>query len=339
MPDLLRIIQNSCPSLLTIYINCTNGKSIRKALKRVSEYFCKLLNDRLDCHAEPQKTWYRIPGSINTKDRSVVHVQHVSDERFTVQELLSEYLPSLPVAKRKKARPKPSSMDQIVVSHKGNVFRIHSNRTLQLNRLHDYQLLRSVYGIPRETLLFLYGVAWLQLHEETSSQLLDALFDFNKGFSEPLTKKEITSKFRTLPDLMRKSHYRFKNTTIMNWLGLSEENCQNLGLTLHTDAKTRKRLQQIQAGTTCKQNQQRRYEQVRQLYCEKKLKAGEIAQLLNCSKSTVEADITKIRKAIKETPAENNTLPVNELKETADFQHPGQRSCTPTETESLQATG
>lgn len=113
----------------------------------------------------------------------------------------------------------------------------------------------------------------------------------------------------------------------------------HLRLTLHTDAKTRKRLQQIQAGTTCKQNQQRRYEQVRQLYCEKKLKAGEIAQLLNCSKSTVEADITKIRKAIKETPAENNTLPVNELKETADFQHPGQRSCTPTETESLQATG
>ncbi|MGO5168967.1 hypothetical protein ACTQ5P_11880, partial [Bacillota bacterium LCP21S3_G6] len=68
-------------------------------------------------------------------------MQHVSDERFTVQELLSEYLPSLPVAKRKKARPKPSSMDQIVVSHKGNVFRIHSNRTLQLNWLHDYQLL------------------------------------------------------------------------------------------------------------------------------------------------------------------------------------------------------
>ena len=46
-----------------------------------------------------------------------------------------------------------------------------------------------------------------------------------------------------------------------------------------------------------------------------------------------------LESAIKETPAENNTLPVNELKETADFQHPGQRSCTPTETESLQATG
>ncbi len=294
-------------------INCANGRPLRKALKKATTFLCDLINDTLHCHAEPQKAWYRLPGSINSKDGSVVQVQHISDIRFSVQELLDEYLPTLPLSKaeynkkkatKKKGKSSTSTVpNDLVISHTGRVARIHSNRTLQLNRMGDYCILRTFPGIPREKLLYLYAVSWLQIHDTDSDQLMDELFQFNQGFPTPLPQKEIRSKLRTLPDLMKEKRYRYRNSTIMQELGLSEEDCQTLGLTLHTDMRTLRRQQQIKEGTTSKQKQQHRYEQVWQLYVEEKMKAADIAALLHYSRPTIENDITKIRKELRRRAA------------------------------------
>lgn len=304
--------------LLAEPINCSNGHSLQKALKKATCFFCNLLNEALDCHAEPQKAWYRLPGSINSKDGSVVAVQHISDVRFSVQELLNEYLPTLPLSKAEYSKKRKSSKrrdkssasaasEDLVVSHDGRVARIHSNRTLQLNRMSDYRILRTFLGIPREKLLFLYAVSWLQIHDNDQEQLMEELLRFNQGFPAPLPQKEVQSKFRTLPALMKEKRYRYRNSTIMQELGLSEDDCQSLGLTLHTDAKTLKRQQQIEAGNTSKQKQQRRYEQVWQLYVREKLGAADIAVLLGYSRATIKNDITRIRKELKTQAAEMNT--------------------------------
>ena len=132
---------------------------------------------------------------------------------------------------------------------------------------------------------------------------------FNEGFPNPLPEKEIKSKFHSFLQLVREKHYRFKNSTIMDIFKLSDEDCRALNLTLHTDARTRKRDQQIKEGKTSKQKQEKRYKQVKQLYGQQHMKAAEIAQILHYSISTIEADITRYRKEVRGQTGTSKSLP------------------------------
>ena len=199
--------------ILDAPIGCKNGHTLIKAIKLLQDTFVKRLNDSYNCNAERQtlSSYYRVPGSVNNKDGSYVQVMKITDDRFSVQELMDDYLP-----RYTGKRSKPIKKHYINTS------------TLCKNRIHDYEILRTVKDIPREKLCFLYANTYRQLYP--SQSCLSAVLKFNAGFSRPLSSKEIQSK---LGAQLRSGHiYRYRNQTVLNMLGISASLCRSLKLSL-----------------------------------------------------------------------------------------------------------
>ena len=112
---------------------------------------------------------------------------------YTGQELISEYLPDLPVP--------PEEYRKILVEREerrkngngqaGNHF--WANVLIGLRtRCEDLKKLRQKPGIHREELVFIYGTAFFPVHSDiTQGEFIDALLEFNAGFPNPLTTKEV----------------------------------------------------------------------------------------------------------------------------------------------------
>ena len=64
-------------------------KGSLKTLQSLVRRICDIINEAGDFHAEPQKlnSFYRFPGSTNSKDGSTVRVEQVSEVRMTFQEM------------------------------------------------------------------------------------------------------------------------------------------------------------------------------------------------------------------------------------------------------------
>lgn len=70
------------------------GKKMIRYLKKIQDYFCKIINTELDLHCERQKlaSYYRVPGSVNSKDGSIISVTKISSNKLSLDDL-SEYMP------------------------------------------------------------------------------------------------------------------------------------------------------------------------------------------------------------------------------------------------------
>jgi len=258
-----------------------SGKALTRALKKIARVITDRINDELDCFAELQKEYFRVPGSINSKDGSIVQIQKMSEEKYTVQELIEEYLPAWIPAKKNEKRKKKSS--------KRNSKRINGIETLQKRRMQDFETLRSYPGIPREKLSFFYINAWAQLHPDADwNDASRRLTGFNAGFPMPLKEKELKSKLRTTWD----KAYRYKDITIIQELGLDEETCRQLGLFMHTDARTVRR----------EERAARKARQADELYTlyRNGYTSSEIAERTGMKEGTVRDNITAIRSQMTE---------------------------------------
>ena len=227
-------------------ISMKYGKRILKGLEAAQKHFVSCLNEELDCHAEaqPVSSYYRIPGSHNSKDGTVIQLEKGSAITWTAQELMDEYLPDLPYTrqqydrlKRKKGTAKRTE---------GKTIRIFNNATLLVERLAAFERLRAWPDVPREKLVFLYGTTWRTMYPEADhDHWIDALLAFNEGFSSPLREKEVRSKFRTL------QIYKYKSSTICSELGLTEEVLSQYdALCLLTSKRDREKAAAVKAGET-----------------------------------------------------------------------------------------
>lgn len=260
--------------------NAGAARALYRGLKAVMAHLCEVINNTLDCGAEPQKAWYRIPGSVNTKNggAAVVEVVKVEDApRYTVQELLSEYLPDLPMSSKEYKKYRKNKK-------KGR----RSAASLQRMRIEDYKKLTAVPGIPRELLVFLYGAAYKELYGP--DRLMDALIEFNGSLYEPLRDKEVRSKFGHLGE----KFYKFTNDTIMAYLGLSESDCQELGLHLGKSKKKDSLGRQAARKAARAELEAARDSKIEELYS-LGYSAASIAELVDISESCARRRITSIR--------------------------------------------
>ena len=78
-------------------INCSCGKPMLKAITAIQKYICQMVNEEWNCNAEvqPISSYFRVPGSINSKSSSPVRIYETHTDKMTVQEMLTEYLPSI----------------------------------------------------------------------------------------------------------------------------------------------------------------------------------------------------------------------------------------------------
>lgn len=246
----LRLIYILSEPIYMKTINPVASQRLYKGLKAVMKRLCAIINDELGCDAEPQKAWYRLPGSLNTKVDGFPEVKMEKiegAERYTTQELMTEYLPSIPYSREEYAEIR-RKIRRERKNYKPNLKSVY---TLGKNRCEDYERLAFEPGIPRELLLFLYGVAYMQCHKNcTREELMSALYTFNMRYEVPLKKKEVESKMRTLFDHAPK--YKFSNNRIMEMLHIDESTCKALGLHLGASKKNAVRKKKAEAKASWK---------------------------------------------------------------------------------------
>lgn len=63
--------------------------------KMINEEFdyCDTMLESLEAEVNPATNFFRIPGSINTKEKQTIQIKHLTDERYTIQEFFTEYIP------------------------------------------------------------------------------------------------------------------------------------------------------------------------------------------------------------------------------------------------------
>lgn len=198
--------------------------------RRISEVFSKELKE-YGAEKQNLESYFRIPGSINTKNGAEIKVFSYDDAViYTLSELQELWLDELPKwYKKRKGRLKAPK--KVVKLH--NVYSLNCNRLMDFEKIQSY--LNSI-GVTelRVRLCFLYRNYILiklkyqngELKAEDYEFAKEEMLKFNNNFNEPLRGHIIESATR----VVNYRQYLYKNETLMDFLELDYELCDRLGL-------------------------------------------------------------------------------------------------------------
>lgn len=240
-------------------------------------------NENFGAESNPPTSFFRIPGSVNTKDGSTIKIEKITEERMSMQELFEEYV--LPIEMDRSAC-KNTWYDAWKVNSKAQIAGGFNIYRLWERRLALFEALQKDPEIGRKRLLFFVGVAYLQLGKaKTSSECVKLLLEFNRGLCKPLPEKEIESRYRQIKS------YNFKDVTICQILELPADTFSCL-TRKQKDAKRYqdKRDKQIAMGLAKFQKMQKRRNRIAYLLT-LKTKTSEMCKEFGVSISTIKRDI------------------------------------------------
>ena len=216
-----------------------NRNNLKVLCRRVSEVFA---NELKDYGAEKQniESYMRVPNSINSKNRATVKLIKCDNAiTYTLREIQELWLDELPKwYKKKKGRVKANN--KIIKLH--NVFTLNSNRLRDLEKIQEY--INSTGEMDyRSRLCFLYRNFYLvkekyqkgALTEEDYKQAEKEMLRFNNNFKEPYRNHVIEVSTRSV----NHTQYLYKNETLLNYLELTWEKCEELGLESIYEPKSR----------------------------------------------------------------------------------------------------
>ncbi|MEG1287645.1 MAG: DNA-binding response regulator [Clostridium sp.] len=157
----------------------------------------------------------RVPGSINSKSKTVVKILEEYDYIYDLREIQNNFLPELHPAVKKKGRPK-------------KIVFVHRERSLYYARIQDLSKLceLSEYKLKghRELILFLYRYYLCYFLEDTEKALEDTL-ELNSMFIPPIRKNEAVRATRSAEKVYttKNKDYKYKNETLIELLNITEE--------------------------------------------------------------------------------------------------------------------
>ena len=211
--------------------------------RRISEVFSQELKE-YGAEKQNLESYFRIPGSINTKNGAEIKVFSYDDSvRYTLNELQELWLDELPKwYKKRKGRVKAPK----------KVVKLHNVYSLNCNRLMDFEKIQShlnSIGVTelRARLCFLYRNYILiknkyqngELKAEDYEFAKEEMLKFNNKFNEPLRGHIIESATR----VVNYRQYLYKNETLIDFLELDYELCERLGLESIYKIKTRQEIE------------------------------------------------------------------------------------------------
>ena len=211
--------------------------------RRISEVFSHELKE-YGAEKQNLESYFRIPGSINTKNGAEIKVFSYDDSlRYTLSELQELWLDELPKwYKKRKGRVKAPK--KVVKLH--NVYSLNCNRLMDFEKIQSY--LNSI-GVTelRSRLCFLYRNYILiknkyqngELKAEDYELAKEEMLKFNNNFNEPLRGHIIESATR----VVNYRQYLYKNETLIDFLELDYELCERLGLESIYKIKTRQEIE------------------------------------------------------------------------------------------------
>ena len=183
--------------------------------KAVQEYFYNQLKSLgADRQALDATRILRVPGSINSKTKSVVNILDEYDYVYDLREIQKEFLEELRPDEKKKGRPKKINY-------------IYRERSLYYARIQDITKLCELreYDLKghREVILFLYRY-WLCSFTEDVKKALDDVLELNSMFIYPLKENEVIRATRSAEKcyLDKNKEYKYKNDTLIELLEITE---------------------------------------------------------------------------------------------------------------------
>ena len=282
-------------------INAVPSKAL-PLWKAVQEYLYKQLKCfGADRQALDATRILRVPGSINSKSKTVVRILDEYNYVYNLREIQNEFLPELKPYEKKKGRPKKINF----------IFR---ERSLYYGRIQDIIKLCELreYDLKghRELILFLYRYYLCSFTEDTQKALNDVL-ELNNTFKQPLIEREAiratTSAERCYLD--KNKEYRYKNDTLIELLEITEEEQKHMTIIIskkeyrrrdrvyhknnYDSEKAKKDYQEqlkAQGKLTKKEEISQRRKKIKDLLAEG-LKQKDICVILNISKRNCIRDI------------------------------------------------
>lgn len=226
----------------------------------------------------------RLVGTINAKTNTRVEIIDTYDYRYTLREIQQEYLPELnPNKEKKKGRPK-----KIVSLF--NEYSLYHARILDITKL--CELREWELEGYREVILFLYRY-WTCCFTEDPSEALERAIELNDQFKPPLPSREVEKDTESAENAYKsnKKEYKYKNSTLIELLGITEEEQRYLRSIIGTREKYRRnnerRTPRNKEGLTSReQSKQDKVKQIKKLL-KKGYKQVEIAKLVGISKGRV----------------------------------------------------
>lgn len=261
--------------------------------KAIQEYLYSQLKEfGADRQALDATRILRVPGSINSKSKTVVSIIDEYDYIYDLREIQKEFLPELKPKEKKKGRPKKINY-------------VYRERSLYYARIQDITKLCELreYDLRghREIILFLYRYYLCSFTEDVQKALGDVL-ELNSMFIYPLKENEVIRATRSAEKcyLDNNKEYRYKNDTLIELLEITEdEEIQMSTIISKTEYKRRnneynkkkyKEKLKVEGKLSKKEEVKVRREKIKDLLAEG-LSQKEIYNLLKISKRTCVNDV------------------------------------------------
>ena len=183
--------------------------------KAIQEYLYHQLKEfGADRQALDATRILRVPGSINSKSKTVVSIIDEYDYIYDLREIQKEFLPELKPKEKKKGRPKKINY-------------VYRERSLYYARIQDITKLCELreYDLRghREIILFLYRYYLCGFTEDVQKALEDVL-ELNSMFRYPLKENEVIRATMSAEKcyLDKNKEYKYKNDTLIELLEITE---------------------------------------------------------------------------------------------------------------------
>lgn len=157
----------------------------------------------------------RVPGSINSKSKTVVSIIDEYDYIYDLREIQKEYLPELKPKEKKKGRPKKINY----IYRERSLYYARIQDIIKLCELREYDLRGK-----REIILFLYRYYLCSFTEDVQKAIEDVL-ELNSMFIYPLKENEVIRATRSAEKcyLDKNKEYKYKNDTLIELLEITED--------------------------------------------------------------------------------------------------------------------
>ena len=181
--------------------------------KAIQEYLYHQLKEfGADRQALDATRILRVPGSINSKSKTVVSIIDEYDYIYDLREIQKEFLPELKPKEKKKGRSKKINY-------------IYRERSLYYARIQDITKLCELreYDLKghREIILFLYRYYLCSFTEDVQKALEDVL-ELNSMFIAPLKENEVIRATRSAEKCYLDKNKEYKYDTLIELLEITE---------------------------------------------------------------------------------------------------------------------
>ena len=216
-------------------INAVPSKAL-PLWKAVQEY----LYNQLKCFGADRQALdatriLRVPGSINSKSKTVVNILDEYEYIYDLREIQNEFLPELRPYEKKKGRP-------------SKINYIYRERSLYYGRIQDIIKLCELreYDLKghRELILFLYRYYLCSFTEDIEKALNDVL-ELNSMFRQALSEREVIRATRSAERcyLDKNKQYKYRNETLIELLEITKEEQRYMTIVISKEEyKRRKRI-------------------------------------------------------------------------------------------------